>query len=245
MGKADLHLHTRVSDGLATVDELLTYVEHETDLDLIAVTDHEDVSGGQRARDAAARGGLRFEVVVGAEVTTNQGHLLALGIERCPRSFRSIEKTLEDVHAQGGLAIAPHPQSWLTRSISVRTIDRLQRLAEPGITFDALETANPSPAGKLSRSQALQAARRWELAETGSSDAHHLLHTATGWTEYPGSGYEDLRGAIVARKTLACMSQYPSLRDVGYRRAALGLAWGYAATPRKMLRLGQRPLRVV
>jgi predicted metal-dependent phosphoesterase TrpH len=245
VGKADLHLHTRVSDGLAKVDELLTYVEHETDLDLMAVTDHEDLSGGQRAREAAARRGMDIVVVVGAEITTNQGHLLALGIERCPKSFRSIEKTLEDVHAQGGLAIAPHPQSWLTRSISVRTIDRLQRLAEPGITFDAVETANPSPAGKLTRSKALQTARRWELAETGSSDAHHLLHTGTGWTEYPGSGFEALRAAIVARTTIACMSRYPSLRDVGYRRAALGLAWGYAATPRKMLRLGQHPRRVV
>ena len=245
MGKADLHLHTRVSDGLATIEQLLDYVVRETDLDLIAVTDHEDATGGHRAREAAARRGLNLEVVVGAEVTTNQGHLLAIGIERSPRPFRSIERTLEEIHAQGGLAIAPHPQSWLTRSISTRTIDRLQRLAETGITFDALETANPSPAGKVTRAKAIAAARRWNLAETGSSDAHHLLHVATGWTRFEGHGFEALRHAIAARATVPAMSQYPSLRQVGYGKAALGLAWGYAATPRKVFGMVQHPRRLV
>ena len=45
MGKADLHIHTRVSDGMATIEQVLEYAEQRTELDVIAVTDHEDVAG--------------------------------------------------------------------------------------------------------------------------------------------------------------------------------------------------------
>lgn len=100
MSKADLHIHTRVSDGLATVDRVLAYVQEETDLDVIALTDHEDATGGLRARELAAKHNYRFEVVVGAEVTTLQGHLLALFIESAPKSFRRVESALDTIHAQ-------------------------------------------------------------------------------------------------------------------------------------------------
>ncbi|MEO9253984.1 MAG: PHP domain-containing protein, partial [Tepidiformaceae bacterium] len=175
MSKADLHIHTRVSDGMASVERVLEYVQERTDLDVIAVTDHEDATGGLRARELAAKHAYRFEVVVGAEVTTMQGHLVGLFIESAPQSFRRVESALEMIHSQGGLAVIPHPMSWLTRSLSERTIERVAARAEPGIAFDAIELANPSPAGKLTGEKARRLnARRWHLAEAGSSDAHHL-----------------------------------------------------------------------
>ncbi len=147
MGKADLHLHTSVSDGMYSVARLLEHVEHTLDLDVIAVTDHEDATGGQRARELAAQRGYRVEVIVGAEVTTRHGHHLALNIETAPKSFRSVEATLEAIHEQGGIAVIPHPFSWLTRSLSERTVARILHRNEAGITFDAIELANPRPGG--------------------------------------------------------------------------------------------------
>ena len=237
MGKADLHLHTRFSDGFPTVEQLLAYVEHETDLDVIAVTDHEDVTGGQRARELAAKRGYRFDVIVGAEITSFHGHVLALFVEETPPIYRSIERTLEAIHAQGGLAIAPHPFGWLTRSLSERTIGRLHARGEAGIMLDAIELANPSPAGTITRKRALRRNRQWQLPATGSSDAHHLLQVGKGWTEFEGTTAAALRRAIVEGTTVARMTRYPSLREVGLGRAALGLAWGYAATPRKVMRM--------
>lgn len=241
MAKADLHIHTRVSDGFATVEQLVEYADHATDLDLIAVTDHEDASGGHRAREAAHRRGARLDVVVGAEITTLQGHVLALFIESAPKSFRSIERTLEAIHAQGGLAVAPHPMSWLTRSVSRRTLERLHARGEAGVTFDAIELANPSPAGRQTAARAAELNVRWGLPVTGGSDAHHLKHTGTGWTTFDGRTADDLRAALLAGRTGAERSQYPPLREIGLGRTALGLAWGYAATPRKMLRLTRGP----
>ena len=130
MGKADLHIHTRISDGMASVETVLERAEHATDLDVIAITDHEDARGGLEARELAAKRGLKVEVVPGAEITTRHGHLLALFIEETPPIFRSVEATIEAIHAQGGIAIAAHPMSWLTRSLSRRTIDRVVERAE-------------------------------------------------------------------------------------------------------------------
>lgn len=237
MGKADLHIHTRVSDGMASIEQVLEYVEHRTDLDVIAVTDHEDVTGGLRARELAAKRGYRFEVVPGAEVTTRHGHVLAWFIEKNPASFRSVESTLEMIHSQGGLAAVPHPLSWLTRSVSSRTLDRLLGRSEEGIGFDAIELANPSPAGLRTRNKASAANdERWALTPVGSSDAHHLPHIGTGWTEFEGTTAEELRTAILAGMTRGGMTRYPSAREVGYGQLVAGLGWGYLATPRKMLR---------
>src|SRR4051812_42199365 len=80
-GRADLHIHTVASDGTAGVAEILDYVERRTDLDVIAITDHERIDAALAARSMARDRGLRAEVVVGEEVTTRGGHLLALYID--------------------------------------------------------------------------------------------------------------------------------------------------------------------
>lgn len=239
VGKADLHIHTRVSDGMATVGEVLARAEAVPGLDVVAITDHEDATGGHRARELAAKLQLRLHVIVGAEVTTLQGHLIALFIERCPKSFRSLERTVEDVHSQGGLAIIPHPMSWLTRSLSQRTISRIVAANQPGITFDGIETHNPSPAGRATAGKATRLNERWALPATGGSDAHHLAHVGSGWTEFAGSTDGDLRAALLAGRVQPGMHGYASVREVGVRQTIAGLAWGYTATPRKMLRRGQ------
>lgn len=238
MGKADLHIHTRISDGMASVEAVLERAEHGTDLNVIAITDHEDARGGLEARELAAKRGLNIEVIPGAEVTTRHGHLLALFIERTPPIMRSVEATIEAIHAQGGIAIAAHPMSWLTRSLSRRTIDRVTARAEEGVTFDAIE-ANLSPAGRVTaRKTAERNAERWHLPVCGGSDCHHLPQLGTGWTEFAGSTAEELRAALEAGAVREGHSRPPSLREIGLGQAVLGLAWGFSATPRKMVRRG-------
>ena len=235
MAKADLHIHTRVSDGMAPVSEVLDYIEHRTDLDVVAITDHEDTYGGHLARELAAKRGYRFDVIVGAEITTIHGHLLGLFLERTPASFRGVESTLDVIHNQGGIAIAPHPMSWLTRSLSRRTMDRLS--SDSGARLDAVELANPSPAAMRTQNRAaLRNEERWRLPATGGSDGHHLAHIGTAWTEFAGATAEDVKSAILDGATVACMTAYPRLGEVGLSRLALGLAWGYTATPRKFVR---------
>ena len=104
MGKADLHIHTSHSDGMADVPELLDYVEENTDLDIIGIVDHDDIRGALAARERWAKGAYRFELVTGIEVTALEGHVLALWVEEPVPSLVPLERVVEAVHRQGGSA---------------------------------------------------------------------------------------------------------------------------------------------
>ena len=88
MGTADLHIHTRHGDGMATVAEILDHVERATDIDIIAITEHDTPRPALEARELHARGTYRFNLIPGIEVTTLDGHLLALFVDEPIASFR-------------------------------------------------------------------------------------------------------------------------------------------------------------
>ena len=48
-GRADLHIHTLASDGTAGVEAILDHVESRTDLDVIAISDHERIDAALAA----------------------------------------------------------------------------------------------------------------------------------------------------------------------------------------------------
>ena len=235
MGKADLHIHTALGDGMAEIADLLTYVEEETDLSLIAVTEHDDLDAASAAREAWARGRYRFELILGEEVTTLEGHVLALFIEEPVPGLKPLAPTLEAVHRQGGLCLIPHPMSWLTRSIGQRTIERILREGGDGVSFDGMETAGGSPAARVSLAKARRLNReRYHLAEVGGSDAHFLPAVGAAYTIFEGKAAEELRQAILARTTSVGDGRYPSLREIGLRQLARQQWRGMLATPRKM-----------
>ena len=101
LGRADLHIHTLASDGTAGVAEILDHVERNTPLDVIAITDHERIDAALAARSMARDRGLRVDVIVGEEVTTLGGHLLALFIEERVRPLRSLRTTIGEIHEHG------------------------------------------------------------------------------------------------------------------------------------------------
>src|SRR5438045_4283231 len=70
MGRADLHVHTSAGDGLDSVTRILDWVEAEASLDVLAITEHDDLETALRARDEWAVSGRRFDFVPGVEVTT-------------------------------------------------------------------------------------------------------------------------------------------------------------------------------
>jgi predicted metal-dependent phosphoesterase TrpH len=204
MGKADLHIHSDHSDGMATVAEILEYVEHKTDLDLIAITDHDMFDGSVAACELAAKRNYRFQVVTGMEVTTLEGHLLALGIEKPIRSMMPLAKSIEQIHGQGGICILPHPMSWLIRSVGRRGILRIHNHPTARVYFDAIEVMNPSVAGKVTAAQAKELNTRvLHLAETGGSDSHTLSMIGSGLTHFPGTSWADFQKALHDKTTRA------------------------------------------
>jgi predicted metal-dependent phosphoesterase TrpH len=214
-GKADMHLHTLYSDGTAAVEALLEHIETRTDLDLVAITDHERLDGALRAREIHAAGDFHFELVVGEEITTRRGHVLALFVaERIP-ALRPLPETLERIHDQGGLAIAAHSLAPLTPSLGRRSLIALHNDPDPRHHLDAIELFNPSAAGQARRVERRSLNQRvLQLAAVGNSDAHVLEHVGTGWTWFPGATAAEYRQAIAERSTEPAGEHWSSWHNV-------------------------------
>jgi len=199
MSKADLHIHTKASDGTFTPYEMLEYVSAETDIAVLAVTDHDEIDGALEAA-ALAEQFPGVDVIPGIEVSTFDGHLIGLWVETAFPVLRSAEWTIDAIREQGGLIVVPHPMSWLTLSFGSLTF---KRLARKGYQIDAIEVMNASPAGKMSYEKALEIQRKLGLPQVGGSDAHILEGIGKAHTLFPGNTAEDVREAIKQNTTLA------------------------------------------
>ncbi len=209
-GTADLHIHTAASDGAPSPAELLEYVQHQTSLDVIAVTDHDTLKGAREAKRLHEQGDYRFDLVVGQEVTSRAGHILALFIEKTIPKERTAAETVRLIHAQGGLAIAAHPL------LTLKYIDP-DMLTADGVgvdslmteQFDGVEIINGGPTmGKENARTRLLNRTVLFRAETGSSDAHILDAIGKGYTLFPGRTATNLRRAIEQKTTEAVSTRY-------------------------------------
>jgi predicted metal-dependent phosphoesterase TrpH len=104
----DLHIHSSCSDGRDGVEAILE-AAIEKDLDGIAITDHDTLEGTFQAEAIVRDKKIDLLVIPGVEVSTSDGHLLALGMRELPPKGRSPEETIEFVHHRGGIAIVSHP----------------------------------------------------------------------------------------------------------------------------------------
>lgn len=80
---ADLHSHSCISDGLLTPAELVRRA-HAKGVELLALTDHDELAGLAEARATAEELGLRF--VNGVEISVSWGddqtiHIVGLGVD--------------------------------------------------------------------------------------------------------------------------------------------------------------------
>ena len=99
---ADLHCHSRQSDGVFSPAELASRA-HGNGVDLWALTDHDDVSGIAPARTAAQAHGLAF--VAGVELSVTFAgktvHVVGLGIDEThPVLQRGLDQLRQDRDAR-------------------------------------------------------------------------------------------------------------------------------------------------
>jgi hypothetical protein len=199
MGKADLHIHTTYSrDGTASVREVLESAA-EAGLDVIAITDHNDVRGGSEACQLAGEYGL--QVIPGVEVSTSDRHLVALFVESPIPARLSLVETLLAVGEQGGIGIAAHPDHPVPNSLPRETL--LEALEHPGAgkILRGFEVCNMNPSHSMFNKRSEKAAGSLPLARIASSDAHMASMVGAAVTHFDGHTPADLRYAIEKRAT--------------------------------------------
>jgi predicted metal-dependent phosphoesterase TrpH len=216
-GRADLHTHTTASDGWPSPHQLVEQAR-VVGLDVIAVTDHDTIEGALRAADFATRRG-RLEVIVGEEVSSRDGHIVGLFLEKRIRPGMTASATVHAIHDQGGLAVAVHPFWRTQRRTRHAKVHGVGWLAAE-LPFDAIEIENATPGFYVFN----QLARRLNMglgsAEVGGSDAHIVDAIGRAYTEFAGKTPKALRGAIESGTTVAGRQRY---RPMGLMRYA---AWG-------------------
>jgi predicted metal-dependent phosphoesterase TrpH len=197
-GRADLHVHSSWSDGAQDPEAIVRAAAGR--VDLVAITDHDEIRGALRARDfARAHPGLGVEVVVGAEISTLNGHLLGLYLEAPVPPNRPAVETIARIHDQGGLAVAAHPfHPYRGGARGHRTLATLL----PDVRVDAIEVVNN--AGVWSWLYNAWAAARnveWGFPVTAGSDAHDVWYLGSAVTRFPGRDHQALRRALLAGRT--------------------------------------------
>lgn len=201
MGLADLHMHTIYSyDGTAAVSAVLRRA-HEIGLDVIAITDHDEIAGALEAVKLASHYGV--EVIPGIEITTAEGDLLALFITEKISAGLSLTDTVLKVRELGGICIAPHPMAggMGMKSLSAISITKALRNKEVAETLIGIETYNGTAIDRVSNHYAHLLANSLGISQTGSSDAHVLDAIGIGATEFQGKTAADFRSALRSGET--------------------------------------------
>jgi predicted metal-dependent phosphoesterase TrpH len=207
--RLDLHVHSQYSpDSHSSIEAILKQAQ-EAGLDGIAITDHNSVQSFFVASKLAEDLGLDLIIVPGAEISTSEGHLIALGTHNLLPSGLSAVETIEHAHDNGGIAVAPHPYAFFRQGIR-----NLQ-----GKRLDAVETFNSKHLFGFSNYLAYRSARKLNLGVTGGSDSHKVETIGFGYTEVNIADGADVAQILQAIKT--CKSQAkgrasPRLRSVGY-----------------------------
>jgi predicted metal-dependent phosphoesterase TrpH len=174
----DLHCHTNASfDSLA--DPLaVARAAVSRGLTHLAITDHDRIEGALRARDAAPAG---LTVIVGEEIRTAGGDLIALFLERAVPPGRPVAETIAAVREQGGLVGVPHPFDRFRGSMG-----RSEALEAMVGLVDWVEAFNARVFGGSANEQAALLARDFRLPGVAVSDAHSTLEVGVAFTALTG-----------------------------------------------------------
>jgi len=176
--KLDLHVHSIYSgDSLIKPRDLLIYSK-KIGLDGFAITDHDSMKAYNVLKKYPESNDLL--IIPGMEIETNIGEVLALFIDKeidCKdNDFFTIANKIKD---NNGVIVIPHPFDFLRdnhlkmKLLSKNIIDKY---------IDGVEIMNSRTIFKYCIKKAEKFKNKYNLFETGGSDAHTIKEIGNGYT---------------------------------------------------------------
>jgi len=200
MGFSDLHIHSVHSyDGTASIPAILKYASDVAELNVIAITDHDTMSGVPEALDLAPK--YNLEVIPGCEVASRDGHVLCLFIRRPIPAGLSLLETVLRTGEQGGICIAAHPMAKGVNSLRFTTIRETLENEEAAKILVGVEAYNGGLVYTRRNNMVQSQSEELPLAQLGNSDSHILRMIGQGSSWFEGKTAHDLRKAILNRET--------------------------------------------
>ena len=192
MLKLDLHIHSKYSeDGIGSPEDIIQSLQKKG-LQGMAITDHNTLEGSLQARKVAPKG---FIVIPGVEISTADGHMLALNVTTNIQRGLSVEETVECIFDAGGLPLVPH----VFRNMSGIKEDTLKKICGK---LSAIEVFNGCSLPKTNLKTA-RVAHKYSLGGTGGSDSHDPVYAGYAYTtvDSTATDVDTVISEIVKKKT--------------------------------------------
>jgi hypothetical protein len=160
----EFHCHTDFSRDSSNRIPALIAEARARGIDKLAITDHNTIAGALVAKQLAPD-----LIIVGEEILTRQGELLAYFLTEEVPPRLSAEETITRLHAQGAFIAVPHP---FDRHRHGWALPDLLRILPQ---VDAIEVFNARSFRRVLNDRALFFTREHGLPAIAGSDAHGLV----------------------------------------------------------------------
>ena len=175
----DLHCHTVASFDSLAAPRAVAAAAARRGLTHLVVTDHDRIDGALAVREAAP---AALTVIVGEEVRTADGDLIAAFLSAPVAPGRPALETIAAIRDQGGLVGIPHPYDRFRGSLSKGVRGNLDELAS-FVDWIEVHNARLFGSGNL---RAAELAVRAGRPGVAVSDAHTTLEVAVACTALRG-----------------------------------------------------------
>ncbi len=166
--KFDLHIHSTYSGDSKSDPKDIVKVAEKKGLDGIALLDHNSIKGYKKIKNMDTD----LIIVPGIEVSTEEGHVGALGLKEEIGRPKTVERAIEIIHEHDAIAVAVHPY----RFWSGMGEDVIR-----GNDWDAMEGLN-GRTWHYKNVRARNLAEEMDLPIVGGSDAHRLKSVGKSFT---------------------------------------------------------------
>jgi hypothetical protein len=236
----ELHCHTVFSqDGLIRFDSLL-HAATKIGLDVVAITDHDTMEGAKELRRWIAARNSSLQVILGEEKTLSDGtHLVGLFLHE-PIASSEASAAIEEIHAQGGICLAPHPFRKKDGLLRHGT-QLLPTFIKQGVAFEIFN-------GKASALENRQARDLLPsgIVPCGGSDAHYEsdLGECVNVIEWTDDLKTSVQGMFKGQGTCQILARAQSPADLERRYAPMyyGIK-KFVRVPKRFLPLAKRCYR--
>jgi len=189
--KADLHVHTEYSmDCVMPLEKIINRCL-ETGINCVTIADHGTIEGALEMQRLAP-----FTVIVAEEILTHHGEIMGMFLKESIPSGLSVEETISQIRAQGGLVCIPHAFDLFRPSALGGKIT--EELAEQ---IDIVEVFNSRSPLLRSSAKAQVFAEKYSLAKSAGSDAHTPDEIGNAYVEMAEfNGKDDFLQALAKGK---------------------------------------------
>lgn len=164
--RTEFHVHTRASHDSLMGKRALMIMCKARDINCIAITDHNEISGALTFKPYLEAHGI--SVIVGEEIFTSEGEIIGLFLKERVEPGMTPEETVAEIRRQGGVVYVPHPYDE-KRHKTVLLSGAQRRLA---CEFDCMEVHNGRNVNSEYSAKQEAIARELEIPAVVGGDSH-------------------------------------------------------------------------